>query len=188
MRNHLDDADKYYAKDIAAFRDLLNTGELLALRFELGDAYYRTATLALKRKDKKKAAEQYARCRSLWQEVAEGSPSNRNKLAVALVQARLGEHEAGSVFPRKLLDSRNYSLGDGIQAVCVLALCGGASEGSGRRAYFDDALAGLTRLVDELGYKNVARLKTDPDLDPLRAEPAFQVLIKKLDAELAKRK
>jgi hypothetical protein len=122
----------------------------------------------------------------LWQEVAEVNPSHRNQLAVALVQARLGEHEVAAVFPRRLLAGRNATLGDGIQAVSVLALCGAAADGDSRRKYLAESLAGLTRLVNELGYRNVARLKTDPDLDPLRDEPNFQALLKKLDAALAK--
>src|SRR5262249_28195250 len=186
MRNRLDETEQYYAEDVASFRALLGTGELLALRFELGDVYYRSATLALKRKDGKTAADHYARCRALWQEVAEVNPSHRNQLAVALVQARLGEHEAAAVLSRRLLAEGNASLGDGIQAVSVLPLCGRAADADSRRKYLEESLAGLTRLVDELGYRNVARLKTDPDLDPLRDEPDFQALLKRLDAALAK--
>jgi hypothetical protein len=169
---------------VSTFRQLLATGELLALRFELGEAYYRTATLALKRKDGKTAAAAYARCRAQWQEVAEASPSNRNLFALSLVQARLGEHEAAAVIPRKLLAMRNYNHFDGMQAVCVLGLCGAATKDEARRKYLDEALAALTSLVQERGYKNVARLKTDPDLDPLRDEPAFQALVKRLDESL----
>ncbi len=127
------------------------------------------------------AAAEYARCRALWQEVTDVSPTNRNRLALGLVQARLGEHEAAAAFPRKLLAGRNYTIGDGIQSVCVLALCGGATDGDTRRKYLDESLAGLTRLVKEMGYRNVARLKTDPDLDPLRGEPAFRAIVTELD-------
>jgi tetratricopeptide (TPR) repeat protein len=181
MRNRLDDTEKCYSQDVASFRILLNTSELLALRFEFGDVYYRSATLALKRKDAKTAADHYARCRAVWQEVAEVSPSNRNKLALALVQARLGEHAAAADFARKLLAGRKYTMMDGMQAVSVLALCGGAANGETRRAYFDESLAGLTRVVDELGYKGVYRLKNDPDLDPIRNEAAFQAIVARLD-------
>jgi hypothetical protein len=181
MRNRLDETAPYYEQDMSLFRVLLSTSELLALRFEFGDAYYRSATLALKRKDTKTAGDHYARCRALWQEVAEASPSNRNKLALALVQARLGDHTAAAVFPRALLGGRKYSMGDGIQSISVLALCGGATTGDTRRTYLDESLAGLDRLVNVLGYRGVARLKTDPDLDPLREEPAFRAIIEQLE-------
>jgi tetratricopeptide (TPR) repeat protein len=182
MRDRLDDSASFYAQDIAAFRGVMTTPELLSLRFELGDAYYRTATLALKRKDAAGAADQYARCRALWQEVMEAQPTNRNRLAVGLVQARLGDHEAAAVFARQLLGGRKYSIFEGIQAVSVLALCGGATAGETRRRYFDESLAGLHRLVDALGYKGVLRLKTDPDLDPIRDDPGFQAIVRKLEA------
>ena len=116
------------------------------------------------------------------------NPSTRNKLALGLVQARLGDHAAASVFARKLLAEPAFTAGDGIQAVSVLALCGGATDGEVRKKYLDESLAGLTVLADKLGYKNVARLKTDPDLDPLRGETGFQDLVKKLDAPPAKGK
>ena len=180
--NRLDEAVTAYAQDLAGLRKLVDTGEVLALRFELGDTYYRTATLALKRNDAHAAAVDYARCRALWQEVTDIRPTSRNRLAVALVQARLGEHEAAAAFPRQLLAGRRYTVGDGVQAVCVLALCGGAADGDSRRKYLEESLAGLTRLVREQNYRNLARLKTDPDLDPLRGEPAFQALVKELDA------
>ena len=50
-------------------------------------------------------------------------------------------------------------------AVAILALCSGSVSGDARRKYLEESLAGLKRLVDELGYKNVARLKTDGSLD-----------------------
>jgi tetratricopeptide (TPR) repeat protein len=182
MRNRLDEAAPYYAQDAAAFRDLLSTGELLALKFEHGDGYYRSATLALKRNDKKAADALYVRCRALWADVTEVNPTNRNKLALALVQARLGDHAAAAGFPRKLLAEPTLTAGDGIQSVSVLALCGGAADGDERKKYFAESVAGLTVLVDKLGFKNIVRLKTDPDLDPIRGDPAFQAIVTKLEA------
>jgi tetratricopeptide (TPR) repeat protein len=182
MRDRPDEAGRFYAQVLAAFRDLLATAELLALRFELGDAYYRSATLALKRHDATTAAAEYSHCRALWQEVTDANPTNRNRLALCLAQARLGQHQAAADFARRLLAERAYSVFEGLQSVCVLALCGEAANGEDRRRYLDESLAGLTRLVKQLGFRNVAQLKTDPDLDPLRGEPAFEAIIKELDA------
>src|SRR5262249_7593493 len=143
-------------------------------------SYYRGATLALKQGREGTAAELYGRCRGLWGEVAEVNPSSRNKLALGLVQARLGDHESAAVFAPALLAGPQFSPGDGVEAVSVLALCGGAASGEARRAYYAEAIAGLKILVDKLGYRNVARLKTDPDLDPIRDEPEFQAVVDRL--------
>jgi len=35
--------------------------------------------------------------------------------------------------------------------------------------------------IDRLGFKGMARLKTDPDFDPLRGEKRFQEIIQRLD-------
>jgi serine/threonine protein kinase len=194
LRNRLDEAAKFYTQDVTTFREVLQTGEIISLRFELGDAYYRTATLALKRKDTKTAAEQYGRCRDLWREVAETSPSSRNKLALALVEARLGQHAVAAAPAGQVLGAPGrFSLADRMQAVCILALCAGAVTGdrpvadlppevaAKRKQYVTASLAGLSELIEKAGYKNVARLKTDPDLDPIRAEEGFQALVKKLE-------
>jgi serine/threonine protein kinase len=182
MRNRLDDAAKEYDSDAAHFRPLLDTVELKQLRFELGDSYYRAATLDLKRGRRESSVTLYRRCRDLWREVSETRGTNSNRLALALVQARLGEHQTAAATARATLAAPAFTPGEGIQAVSALALCGGAVEGELRQTYFKESIAGLKVLVNKLGYRNVARLKTDPDLDPIRPEPAFQEIIKALSA------
>ena len=56
MRNRTQEVGTFYQQDLQAFRGLLQTGEMLAVRQELGRVYYRTATLALRKKDAKAAA------------------------------------------------------------------------------------------------------------------------------------
>jgi hypothetical protein len=100
----------------------------------------------------------------------------------------LGDHPAAAVTARGLLAEPTFTAGHGIQAVSVLALCGGAAQGDERKKYQAEAIAGLSVLVDKMGFKNVARLKTDPDLDPLRDDPAFRAIIMRLDTPPKKEK
>jgi hypothetical protein len=71
-------------------------------------------------------------------------------------------------------------------AACELALCvplveaGRAAPSAAgraeRRRYADQAMAALVQAVRS-GFKDLALLKTDPDLDPLRPRPDFQLLV-----------
>jgi tetratricopeptide (TPR) repeat protein len=193
MRNRPDEVGAFYQQDLQAFRGLLMTGEMLAVRQELGRIYYRTATLALKQNDARTAADHYQRCSALWQEVTETQPTLMNRLSVGLVQARLGRHEAPAELAREVLNAEQVDVNAGVEAVCVLALCADAvaagrpvkdlpgADAALRQKHLDAALEGLTMCVEKLGFKGVARLKTDPDFDPLRAEPRFQETIKRLE-------
>jgi tetratricopeptide (TPR) repeat protein len=193
MRNRLDEVGTFYQQDLQAFRGLLLTGEILSVRNELGRVYYRTATFALKQKDGKTATDQYQRCAALWQEVTEASPTLMNRLALALVQARLGNHTAPAKLARQVLNTEPVNVNAGVEAVCVLALCADAvaagravkdlpaADAALRRQQLDAALDGLTLCIDRLGFKGVARLKTDPDFDPLRGEMRFQEIVQRLE-------
>jgi tetratricopeptide (TPR) repeat protein len=193
MRNRPDEVGAFYQQDLQAFRGVLLTGEMLAVRQELGQVYYRTATLALRRKDAKAAADQYQRCSALWQEVTEANPTLMNRLAFGLVQARLGNHAAPAKLARAVLNTEPVNVNAGVEAVCVLALCADAvaagraakdlatADAALRRQHRDAALDGLTMCIDRLGFKGVARLKTDPDFDPLRGEMRFQEIIQRLE-------
>jgi serine/threonine protein kinase len=193
MRNRPEEVGAFYQQDLQAFRGLLRSGEMLAVRQELGRVYYRTATLALRQKDARTAADHYQRCLALWQEVTEADPGLMNRLAIGLVQARLGNHAAPAKLARAVLKSEPVNVNAGVEAVCVLALCADAvaagralkdlpaPDAALRRQHLDAALDGLTLCIDRLGFKGVARLKTDPDFDPLREESRFQEIIQRLE-------
>ena len=40
----------------------------------------------------------------------------------------------------------------------------------------------LEALVTRFKYGNVVRLKTDPDLDPIRGDPRFQAVLRRLES------
>jgi hypothetical protein len=56
-----------------------------------------------------------------------------------------------------------------------------AADAALRRQHLDAALDGLTLCIDRLGFKGVARLKTDPDFDPLRGEKRFQEIVQRIE-------
>ena len=51
-----------------------------------------------------------------------------------------------------------------------------------RGTYADRALLLIEDLVARFGDRDVVQLKTDPDLDPIRDDPRFRAVVKKLEA------
>jgi serine/threonine-protein kinase len=86
---------------------------------------------------------------------------------------RLGEaaKEAGEL--RRQV-SNNVELLVGL--ACCYARCAASSEGVPRQKYAGQALAAL-REATRLGYRDAVVLRTEPDLEAVRADPAFRELL-----------
>jgi hypothetical protein len=72
-----------------------------------------------------------------------------------------------------------------VEIACGLAICAGAAEKvdpKRARVYADEAIAGIRR-ARQGGWRDVERLKIDPDLDGIRSRPEFQQLIKELQSK-----
>jgi tetratricopeptide (TPR) repeat protein len=190
MRGRLADAAPRYTGDLTLVRKILSIPELIQLQSELSDVYYRTATLALKRGDRRSAAADYRRCRDIRQMLADSAPANaafQARLANAL--ARCGDHAAAAAILEGLLarrpDGNLYNMGCNF-ALCADAVLAGrpaAGLDAGDRTLYDGyrgrAVASLERLA-ATGWKDVVALATDPDLEALRDEPKFVELIDRL--------
>jgi hypothetical protein len=60
---------------------------------------------------------------------------------------------------------------------CFGAQVAGVGTDTGQAARYADRAVELLRKAVAKGFKDVAQLKSDPDLDPLRARPSFQKLL-----------
>jgi serine/threonine-protein kinase len=113
--------------------------------------------------------------------------NNRRALADTLVQ--LGDPAAAAEAAAQLAQAAVDPAGDVYDAACLLARCvplaekdAGLPEAKRQelaRSYADRALDALRRAVKS-GYKDAARMKKDPALDPLRQRPDFQQLLQDL--------
>ena len=79
---------------------------------------------------------------------------------------------------------------DVYNAACFFAQCVSLAERDSQlaedhrkeraQAYTDRALATLRRAVQN-GYRDIAQMKKDTDLDPVRSRPDFQALLKEVE-------
>jgi serine/threonine-protein kinase len=151
------------------------------LRFCVRDVYRAQAT-ALTRLAK------YAEAVKAWDRAIElaAGPSRtffRQHRAICLI--RLGDHAGAVAEAEAIARQRGVTGGTVYNSACVVAQAFASvkEEATLGKRYGDRALALLEQAV-ALGYRNLAHIKKDPDLDPLRSRADFQKLLARLEREL----
>jgi hypothetical protein len=112
-----------------------------------------------------------------------------NLKALAVACADLGDHAAATDAADRLTHATLSPALDFYNAACIFSRCVPLAAKDAQRteprrarladAYADRALA-LLRQAVQLGYKDVAHMKKDADLDPLRSREEFQKLLREL--------
>jgi tetratricopeptide (TPR) repeat protein/tRNA A-37 threonylcarbamoyl transferase component Bud32 len=153
-------------------------------KFDVALAHYYVATADLRAGDRDSAMAHYRACRDIRAELAKDSQAKLNSLDLMLALARTGDHARASEIAEAMikeppLDARIY-----FHSACGFALSAGAatelppSAETARlvRHYSDRALNAL-RLALNHGWRSIEEVATDPDLDPIRADPEFKPLL-----------
>jgi hypothetical protein len=115
----------------------------------------------------------------------------RNNLSeFCYVLLDLGDHAAAADAAGKLARAAVEPAEDAYNAACFLALCVPLAEKDGKlpeagrqelaRGYAGRAVEALRQAVRH-GYRDVAQMKKDSDLDPLRRLDEFQKLLRELE-------
>jgi serine/threonine-protein kinase len=117
----------------------------------------------------------------------------KNRWVLAVTLAGLGEHATAAKTAEQVAQLGWDPAEESYDAACALAQCVSLAEKDAKlttaerpqqvRAYADRALELLRQAVAN-GYKNAARMKQDPDLQPLHARPEFQHLLATLEARV----
>jgi serine/threonine protein kinase len=164
----------WYAKAIATLEPI-HTGDpqaALPKRF-LRNAYCGRA-IALDR------LKRHAEARSDWDRTVtldDGLQRNSFRLPRALTLARLKEHAQATAEAKELATLPNLGAGNLYDLARIYALSAAASgDPSQSEVYAVKAIELLRRAVDK-GYRNLERLKNDPDLNALGQRADFQKLL-----------
>jgi serine/threonine-protein kinase len=196
-----------------AFREALALFESLVAEFPtvthyqcmLGTTLYGLADLAHDRKEHATAHQLLERARPYLQKALEDYPRNgyyrqafsahRELLASTLLD--LGEHVGTAEAAADLARIAFEPADDAYKAAGFFCRCSALAEKDtklpqARRqelagSYAEQALAALRQALAK-GYKDLANLKKDKDLDPLRSRDDFRKLLAKLEQEVGKEK
>jgi hypothetical protein len=176
-----DQAGKHYDRYLAVYRDLCVSDEVLHFRRQLGLAYYRSGTAALRRGESAASARDFRHCLLLREEFARARPGNLSgAIELMLARARTGDHAAAAATAALLNRQAGRNVRVLFQAACGYALASAVAPGPLRDQYRSEALAIIQKML-AAGYRNRRELETDPDLDPLRGESAFQAALARLE-------
>jgi hypothetical protein len=155
-------------------------------RMDVALAHYYVATADLRQGDGDSAMAHYRECRDIREELTKDPKAKLSSLDLMLALARTGDHQRASEIAEAMikeppLDARIY-----FHSACGFALSAGAvasvpaSDLSRRqvRHYTKRAVDALG-LALKHGWKSVEEIVTDPDLDPIRADPEFVAVLER---------
>jgi len=140
---------------------------------------YYEATCALHCGDKEGAAAGYHQCMDICKELATQPHYKHLQSDLMLALARCGDHAQAAKIAEALVATPPKDESLYVQSACGYALAAGAAGGDADlvTSYTAAALDCL-RKAKERGWTDVARFKTDTDLEPIRNDPAFQAFVR----------
>jgi tetratricopeptide (TPR) repeat protein len=137
---------------------------------------------ALRRGQRSEATKHYQEALHLRADLAELEPGNPvRQAAYLLALARVGKHAEAARGAEALRRRAPRSPEILLQVARCYAACARGAGGEEARGYTARALDALQALAALPDYHDAVALRSDPDLAPLRAEPAFQALLRKLE-------
>ena len=157
---------------------------LVLARMDVALAHYYLATADLRVGNRDSAMVHYRECRDIREELAKDPKTKLNSIDLMLALARTGDHKRASEIAEAMikvppLDARIYfhsACGFALSAGAAASLPPAAESTQLVRHYTDRALAAL-QLARKRGWKSVEEIATDPNLDPIRADPGFVALL-----------
>jgi eukaryotic-like serine/threonine-protein kinase len=150
----------------------------------LAYTHYRIATALLRLGPQEEAEGEYRQALALYERpplAGSASLHDRGNTAVALARCGRAAEAVGRV--EALCKDAPRSAGARLDAACCYAVCAARTADTARQAEYRRKAVAALREAAGPGYKDVAALETDPDLDALRGAPEFKALL----AELKKR-
>ncbi len=144
----------------------------------LAETLYYEATCVLYSGDAAGAAAGYRRCLEIREMLAAEPGAKMPQVELMLARARCGQHARAVAITAKLVATDPKDEQIYVQAACGYALAAGAagSDAALARRYTDSAVDCL-RTAKARGWTDVVTLETDPDLEPIRDDPAVRAVL-----------
>jgi tetratricopeptide (TPR) repeat protein/tRNA A-37 threonylcarbamoyl transferase component Bud32 len=178
-------ARRYYQEALDGFLERRRAERDSALaKMDVALAHYYVATADLRGGDGDSAISHYRECRDIREELAKDPQTKLGSLDLMLALARTGDHKRASgiaegMIKESPLDARIY-----FHSACGFALSAGAAASLPHSAestqlvrHYTDRALDVLRLALKRGWKSAEVVATDPDLDPIRADPGFGALL-----------
>lgn len=157
----------------------------------LSQNYYRMATACLRLNDPAGADTYYGKCLGVREKIYAANPQDdRSTIGLMLARARCGQHEQAANLAVDLQRRNPKDAQHQLQSACCYALCVSAvthgkkspatdDDRTKQNHYADLAFTAL-RNAQANGYKDAANLEIEPDLDPIRHESRFAILLEEM--------
>jgi eukaryotic-like serine/threonine-protein kinase len=144
----------------------------------LAETIYYEATCALHSGDATAAADGFARCLAIRKTLAKDSNVKMPQVSLMVALARCGEHAEAARIAKALVATPPRDEHLYFQAACGYALAAGAvGNDEVLTKHYTAAAVDCLRMGWERGWTDLVSLETDPDLAPIRDDPAFQKLL-----------
>ncbi len=175
----------YYREALDGFLERFKAEESSVLaKMDVALAQYYVATAELRAGHRDAAMAHYRECRDIREELAKDPKTKLSSLHLMLALARTGDHARASAIAEGMikdqpLDARIYfhsACGFALSAGAAASMPASAASTQLARHYTDRALDAL-RLALKHGWRSAEEVATDPDLDPIRADPGFVSLL-----------
>jgi serine/threonine-protein kinase len=175
-------ARRYYEQSLEAFRKIQELEPTTTHQADVGNGCYFLATALLRLGEKAKAQVLYRECLEIRRSLPQDPGAKMSQVGLAVALARCGEHEEAARIARRLVSTPPQNSLLYIEVACALALCSGATSDRALKSHYATETVAMIRKGCAEGWKDIERLRVDPDLDPIRGERAFQQLLRELQS------
>jgi serine/threonine protein kinase len=173
-------ARDYYRRALDGFRKLHEQEPSAILKGDIARGCYYLATALLRLHEVAEARRLYRECLDIRRSLVKDPAAKMDQIDLIVAMARCGEHEEAARIARRLIETPPKNAAIYIEVACALALCAGAASESGlKHTYTAETVAAIRKGI-AADWKDPERLGVDPDLDPVRADPEFQRLLRDL--------
>ena len=171
-----------YTSTIAELTDRVAADpENIMARKDLALAHYYLGTALLRPGDKEGSRVHDARCLELREALSKVPAARMEEVDMLIALARVGRVAEAAKIADELIAVPPQDARIDFFAACGYALCAGAVDDDEKaaRRYTDLALAALSKGID-VGWRDKVSLQTDPDLDPIKADPGFAAALARI--------